>query len=378
MNISPIKNITQNTRQYNKQRQITFTHNFPLCKDCFQKLPQKTLCSLGVDFWGLEGTFSDKESTLEMLYHPNYETFLKKLEFAENFPDYEICRKIYDYDVYNRPMYSSYYVNNIDHLKTCFEGSVEEQQKKQNFALYLKENGFSAKEISSIINSTIKDKKVDDNLVDFVKLSIKKTGKPIELNDSFTSYLKQKGFSADNFIQITKQHLNEEELSEEQLDILADINLYSKISRNEFSSVMKIFSDLNLENRIEEEEIIDNPDGVSSKTLKSKYSTYYAIANSSQETYLTKEHEKNYITNHYNKVRGSRYLSEQFSKSLSENERLYYDYYMEFPKGNWTQVIPFDIEGRNYFQNVTCEYDYEKLPISLPDRRTIYFEKINI
>lgn len=365
----------------------SFTGDFFISKDRFERIPdsekESKLGGLGINVFDMKGKFVDNERIMKLIYSPDYDLMNKRVDFVENFPG--TYDEIYDrdYDMYGCRKDYHRTSNRVEKLKMCFcDDDPEEEAKRQEFALYLKDRGLGIDEIADNINYAIctESSKLDDTTVSLIKIGIETDGKPINLSAGLTRHLEDKGIPLESFVQILKQKSNEEELSEEQLDIVADMRLYAKAYDTSDASMLKRFDDLNPDKRIKEEQWVNYSDGTTSSLLKSKYSSYYRVTNGTNVQYLTKETDKRYIRAYGHLVSSSSYLWSRFQQDLYENNGRYFDsYYMEFPSGKWKQTKAFKTDPsseRVYAkETVVSEYDGHKVEISLPSSGTLYFEK---
>lgn len=257
-------------------------------------------------------------STREMLYHPDFDRFKKRLELAQHFSGYT-SRYVPDLSWGTG---TRYYSDNIREVQFCFlenNSKYEEEAAQIDIALFL-----------------IKNKKPMENL-------------KIIIFDS-KKHMEEIGFSIIELNEALKQWQKGESLSEEQLDKLADLKIYLNLSKKDelFDEALS----LKLEERVQKESFVNYPDGTKSEIIKTKYATYYRIKNGTNHNFVCNDPYKN----------------------------PYENYYINFPKGTWKETRklkhPWWSDKSLSISTVEGTSEYEKYPITLPRNGKNCFIKI--
>ncbi|MBQ8886179.1 MAG: hypothetical protein IJY61_00570 [Candidatus Gastranaerophilales bacterium] len=361
-----------NKATMNKSKQVSFGRN-GLClidKTIWDKLSDKEK----LEYWKHHGSYEffglDKDCVYnsDCVFHTDLDRLKSRINFANNFAGH--------YEIYT-PMpwhgeTSTY--GFLSHLRQCFCDDEQEEKKRQDFALFLKNNIYQksysrnrkgvVEAVQVDMRYAIRGNKLDDNAVILAKTNYNAFDDITRLSDKVISHIGKTGFDISYLYDIAVKHLNNEELSDEQLDFLADLNLYTKAYGEKCDKLLSIFEDLKLDERVDVQDWVENPDGTTSQVLKTKYSEFYKVTNGTSNTYLANERYRNYVNNDVHQ---------------------YYPYMINFPKGTFRPTSEVEIrysrpKGNDYYdfreKIVNSYYDGEKRAVSMPANGTVYFEKL--
>ncbi|MBR5303241.1 MAG: hypothetical protein IKU37_00250 [Candidatus Gastranaerophilales bacterium] len=284
-----------------------------------------------------------EDSTYKMLFHPDFDRFKKRMELAQYFSGYSeeyipcSFEGWYSYKDHIRCVEKCYFDNDQKY--------AEEEAEIIDFALFL---------IKKICPVGFKYTSLPEEEMEIFRPVLNK------IVDS-KNYMKKIGFSISKLQKAVEQYQKGKELSEEQLDILADLRLY--INPDSWSYLFDEAFNSKLEERVQKQEFVNYPDGAKSEIIRTKYSTYYGIKNGTSHTFVCKS----------------------LTKSPYCKDKGMPDYKIKFPIGTWeeTQKQPFYNVYRRllyagYYdkQQVKSGMLNKKHSITLPGGGENYFIKI--
>lgn len=193
------------------------------------------------------------------------------------------------------------------------------------------------------------------------------------LDENVLSHIKRVGYSMPEVYRATMQHINNEELSDDQLDVLADFKLaveaygsklavdgFDNFPNKELALFNDLFADLNLDKRIKTHTVLENPDSTKAQMVKTKFSTYYKVTNGTDNLFLADPEFRE-------KVDG-------------ERRKKHYDYKIPFPAGNWLPATGIRLErwtADNHDRQFELLAPEPLKPISLPANGCAFFEKLD-
>ena len=273
----------------------------------------------------------------------------------------------------------TYYYDCVENIRVCFcDDDAEDEKKRLDFAIFLKnkpDNRYDdnkaediSKGIGREIAAIIFDNKIDDNAIAIAKTDFKAFKMVSNLDSGVLSHVKRAGYSMPEVYKATMQHINKEELSDEQLDILADFKLaveaYDNFQNKKSAFFNDLFADLDLDNRIKSHTVLINPDLTKAQVVKSKFSKYYKVTNGTKNLFLSDSDPK-------------------FRTEVNAAKaKTHYDYKIPFPAGSWLPATRVEIDN---WRESACRRDepfksYVPIPlksISLPAKGSVFFEKVN-
>ena len=314
----------------------------------------------------------DTSRSAPIIFHPNWDRLQKRIKFTnENFPG------SYYYTSGISEPWSNYcrgdWYSVLGKLSFCFlNKNLEEEDKRLELAEFLRKNSEEffpkahelkniATETASCISRSIIDGELDENYVGLAKVDSQKYLALVNLDSGVLSRMEKAGTKRKDIALAILQHVNKEELTEQQLDMFADLKLAidahseTKKVKEEFS---KVFEDLNVGERIKAETFVSNPDGTTAELLKSKHFTYYKVTNGTDNMFITNR--------------------DGYGKRMH-----CYGYDIQFPEGVWksNKVVEHPRYTRSYHNFpseplIKCQSSGEWISVSLPPSDSIYFEKI--
>ena len=320
-------------------------------------------------FFGLDKPFRGKGG---FIFHEDLDRLKTRVDFVnKHFPE--------KYDHYVPAPFSgdTYYYDCVEDLRVCFcDDDADDEKKRLDLAIFLKNKpdnkyGYQRAEdisqgIGKEIAAVIFDDKIDDNAIALAKTNFEAFKAMSGLDANVLSHVKRVGYSMPEVYKATMQHINNEELSDEQLDVLADFKLvveaYDNFQNKKSTLFNDLFADLNLDKRIKTHTVLVNPDLTKAQVVKTKFSTYYKVTNGTKNLFLA---------------------NPKFREEVdAAKAKKHYDYKIPFPAGNWLPATRIEIDN---WRESACRRDkpFKLLvpalskSISLPAKGYAFFEKVD-
>lgn len=322
-------------------------------------------------FFGLDKPFQGKGG---FIFHEDLDRLKTRVDFVnKHFPE--------KYDHYVPAPFGgdTYYYDCVEDLRICFcDDDADDEKKRLDLAIFLKNKpdnkyGYQkaediSKGIGKEIAAIIFDDKIDDNAIALAKTNFEAFKAMSSLDANVLSHVKRVGCSMPEVYKAIMQHINKEELSNEQLDVLADFKLaveaYDNFQNQKSTLFNDLFANLNLDKRIKTHTVLVNPDLTKAQVVKTKFSTYYKVTNGTKNLFLSNS--------------DPRFRTEVDAAKAKKH----YDYKIPFPAGNWLPATRIEIDN---WRESACRRDepfklFVPAPlksISLPAKGYAFFEKID-
>ena len=363
-----------NKSNMNAKNNVSFRGICLIDKNAWNTLSRNQKVNFWVEsraFFGLDKPFRGKGG---FIFHEDLDRLKTRVEFVnEHFNEH--------YDHYVPAPFSgdTYYYDCVEDIRVCFcDHDADEEKKRLDFAAFLKnkpDNKYDynraediSKGIGREIAAIIFDNKIDDNAVTIAKTNFKTFKMMSSLDSGVLSHIKRVGYSMQEVYKATLQHINKEELSDEQLDLLADFKLaveaYDNFQNKKATFFNDLFSDLNLDKKVKTHTVLINPDLTKAQVVKTKFSTYYKVTNGTKNLFLSNSDPK-------------------FRTEVNAAKaKTHYDYKIPFPAGNWLPATRIEIDN---WRESACRCDkpfnlFVPAPlksISLPAKGSVFFEKVD-
>ena len=320
-------------------------------------------------FFGLDKPFQGKGG---FIFHEDLDRLKTRVDFVNKH-----FNERYDHYVPAPFGGDTYYYDCVEDIRVCFcDNDAEDEKKRLDFAAFLKNKpdnkyGYNRSEdiskgIGREIAAIIFDDKIDENAVAIAKTNFNAFKMMSSLDSGVLSHVKRAGYSMPEIYKATFQHINKEELSDEQLDLLADFKLaveaYDNFQNKKSTFFNDLFADLNLDKRIKTHTVLVNPDLTKAQVVKTKFSTYYKVTNGTKNLFLA---------------------DPEFREEVdAAKAKKHYDYKIPFPAGNWLPATRVEIEN---WRESACKRDepFKLLvpaplkSISLQAKGSVFFEKVD-
>lgn len=322
-------------------------------------------------FFGLDKPFQGKGG---FIFHEDLDRLKTRIEFVNK----HVPEK-YDHYVPAPFGGDTYYYDCVEDLKVCFcDNDADDEKKRLDLAVFLKnksDNKYGDNRVEDIskgigkeIAAIIFDDKIDDNAIALAKTNFEAFKAMSGLDLGVLSHVKRAGYSMPDVYKAIMQHINNEKLSEEQLDVLADFKLaveaFDNFQNKKSTLFNDLFADLNLDKKIKTHTVLVNPDLTKAQVVKTKFSTYYKVTNGTKNLFLSNSNPE---------------FREEVDAAKAKK---HYDYKIPFPAGNWLPATRVEIDN---WRETACKRDepFKLLvpaplkSISLPAKGSVFFEKVD-